>query len=94
MGRLTPEVIEAAPQYLNPVGQYELCLRGKFNRYVYSIQLNNEYLDFKIPVIENLGATLNQFDTIDFTNNDLRKLDGFPFLPKLKTIYLANNHIA
>ncbi|CAF3554211.1 unnamed protein product [Rotaria sordida] len=77
MGRLTPEVIEAAPQYLNPVGQYELSLR-----------------DLKIPVIENLGATLNQFDTIDFTNNDLRKLDGFPFLPKLKTLYLANNHIA
>ncbi|CAF2918386.1 unnamed protein product [Rotaria sp. Silwood2] len=77
MGRLTPEVIEAASQYLNPVGQYELSLR-----------------DLKIPVIENLGATLNQFDTIDFTNNDLRKLDGFPFLPKLKTLYLANNHIA
>jgi len=54
---------------------------------------NNEYLDLKIPVIENLGATLNQFDTIDLTNNDLRKLDGFPFLPKLKTLYLANNHI-
>jgi hypothetical protein len=28
MGRLTPEVIEAASQYLNPVGQYELSLRG------------------------------------------------------------------
>jgi len=77
MGRLTPEVIESAPQYLNPVGQYELSLR-----------------DLKIPVVENLGATLNQFDTIDFTNNDLRKLDGFPFLPKLKTLYFANNHIA
>ncbi|CAF3195076.1 unnamed protein product [Rotaria socialis] len=77
MGRLTPEVIEASPQYLNPVGQYELSLR-----------------DLKIPVVENLGATLNQFDTIDFTNNDIRKLDGFPFLPKLKTLYLANNHIA
>lgn len=76
MVRLTPEVIEAAPQYLNPVGQYELSLR-----------------DLKIPTVENLGATLNQFDTIDFTNNDLRKLDGFPFLPKLKTLYLANNHI-
>jgi len=76
MGRLTPEVIEAGSQYLNPVGQYELSLR-----------------DLKIPVIENLGATLNQFDTIDFTNNDLRKLDGFPFLPKLKTLYLGNNHI-
>lgn len=77
MGRLTPEVIEAAPQYLNPVGQYELSLR-----------------DLKIPAIENLGATLNQFDTIDFTNNDIRKLDGFPLLPKLKTLYLANNQIA
>ncbi|CAF5139121.1 unnamed protein product, partial [Rotaria magnacalcarata] len=75
--RLTPEVIEASSQYLNPVGQYELSLR-----------------DLKIPVVENLGATLNQFDTIDFTNNDIRKLDGFPFLPKLKTLYLANNHIA
>ena len=29
MGRLTPEMIEAAAQFLNPVGQYELCLRGK-----------------------------------------------------------------
>ena len=28
MGRLTSEVIEAAPQYLNPVDQYELSLRG------------------------------------------------------------------
>ncbi|UJR28604.1 hypothetical protein I4U23_009837 [Adineta vaga] len=77
MVRLTPEVIEAAPQYLNPVGQYELSLR-----------------DLKIAVVENLGATLNQFDTIDFTNNDIRKLDGFPFLPKLKTLYFANNRIA
>jgi hypothetical protein len=31
MGRLTPETIEAAAQYLNPVGQYELSLRGKLN---------------------------------------------------------------
>jgi len=28
MGRLLPEIIEAAPQFLNPVGQYELSLRG------------------------------------------------------------------
>lgn len=56
------------------------------------INLNNEYLDLKIPVIENLDATLNQFNTIDFTNNNLCKLEGFPFLPKLKTLYLANNH--
>ncbi len=93
MGRLIPEVIEAAPQYLNPVGQYELSLRGKLNRLFRWIEGDLKYLDLKIPVVENLGATLNQFDTIDFTNNDLRKLDGFPFLPKLKTLYFANNHI-
>ena len=28
MGRLMPEMIESARQYLNPVGQYELSLRG------------------------------------------------------------------
>jgi hypothetical protein len=34
MGRLIPEVIEAAPQYLNPVGQYELSLRGKSSLFI------------------------------------------------------------
>ncbi len=33
MGRLIPEIIEAASQYLNPVGQYELSLRGKLNKF-------------------------------------------------------------
>jgi len=47
----------------------------------------------KIPMIENLGATLNQFDTIDFSDNDIRKLDNFPLLPRLKTIFLSNNRI-
>jgi hypothetical protein len=35
MGRLIPEIIEAASQYLNPVGQYELSLRGKSNKFLY-----------------------------------------------------------
>lgn len=48
---------------------------------------------YKIPQIENMGATLDQFDTIDFSDNDLRKLDGFPFLPRLKSLLLNNNRI-
>ncbi|KAF6198688.1 hypothetical protein GE061_008440, partial [Apolygus lucorum] len=48
---------------------------------------------YKIPVIENLGATLDQFDTIDFSDNDIRKLDGFPLLKRLKTLMLNNNRI-
>ncbi|KAM4746929.1 U2 small nuclear ribonucleoprotein A' [Rhinophrynus dorsalis] len=48
---------------------------------------------YKLPVIENLGATLDQFDTIDFSDNEIRKLDGFPLLKRLKTLLLNNNRI-
>ncbi|OCT89806.1 hypothetical protein XELAEV_18018419mg [Xenopus laevis] len=48
---------------------------------------------YKIPVIENLGATLDQFDTIDCSDNEIRKLDGFPLLKRLKTLLVNNNRI-
>lgn len=48
---------------------------------------------YKIPVIENLGATLDQFDTIDFSDNDIRKVDGFPLLRRLKCLLFNNNRI-
>eukprot|EP00043_Microstomoeca_roanoka_P001372 m.32315 g.32315 ORF g.32315 m.32315 type:complete len:247 (-) comp10778_c0_seq1:165-905(-) len=47
----------------------------------------------KITVIENLGATLDQFDTIDLSDNDIRALDGFPLLKRLNTLILNNNRI-
>ncbi|XP_027137130.1 U2 small nuclear ribonucleoprotein A' [Larimichthys crocea] len=46
---------------------------------------------YKIPVLENLGATLDQFDTIDFSDNEVRKLDSFPLLRRLKTLLMNNN---
>ncbi|XP_017297402.1 U2 small nuclear ribonucleoprotein A' [Kryptolebias marmoratus] len=48
---------------------------------------------YKIPVLENLGATLDQFDAIDFSDNEVRKLDGFPLLKRLKTVLMNNNRI-
>lgn len=48
---------------------------------------------YKIPVIENLGATLDQFDTINFSDNDIRKLEGFPLLKRLKCLLLNNNRV-
>jgi len=48
---------------------------------------------YKVPVIENLGATLDQFDTIDLTDNEIRKLDGFPLLNRLSTLLLSNNKV-
>uniref|UniRef100_A0A8C6CM43 U2A'/phosphoprotein 32 family A C-terminal domain-containing protein n=1 Tax=Moschus moschiferus TaxID=68415 RepID=A0A8C6CM43_MOSMO len=48
---------------------------------------------YKIPVIENLGATLHQFDAIDLSDNEISKLDGFPLLRRLKTLLVNNNRI-
>jgi len=76
MVKCTPDLIECAGQYINPVRDRELDLRG-----------------YKIPVIESLGATLDQFDTIDFSDNEIRKLDGFPFLTRVKSLLLNNNRI-
>lgn len=76
MVKLTPDLIEGAGQYINPIRDRELDLRG-----------------YKIPVIENLGTTLDQFDCIDFSDNEVRKLDGFPYLPRIKRLLLNNNRI-
>ncbi|XP_068665843.1 U2 small nuclear ribonucleoprotein A'-like [Aristolochia californica] len=47
----------------------------------------------KIPVIENLGATEDQFDTIDLSDNEIVKLENFPYLSRLGTLLINNNRI-
>ncbi|CAL2031181.1 unnamed protein product [Caenorhabditis brenneri] len=47
----------------------------------------------KIPVIENMGVMRDQFDVIDLTDNDIRKLDNFSTSTRLNTLYLHNNRI-
>ena len=76
MVKLTPDIIEGAGQYINPIRDRELDLRG-----------------YKIPVIENLGASLDQYDTIDFSDNEIRKLDGFPYMNRVKSLMMNNNRI-
>ncbi|MCD7458162.1 hypothetical protein HAX54_037427 [Datura stramonium] len=47
----------------------------------------------KIPVIENLGATEDQFDTVDLSDNEIVKLENFPYLNRLGTLLMNNNRI-
>jgi len=75
--KLTPEVIESAAQYINPATR----------------DRELDFRGYKIAVLENLGATLDQFDSIDFSDNDVRRLDGFPLLLRLKKLLLNNNRI-
>jgi len=48
----------------------------------------------KVGVIENLGATKDQFDCIDLSDNELTRLENFPILNRLRTILLNNNKIS
>ncbi|KAL3818453.1 hypothetical protein ACJIZ3_004358 [Penstemon smallii] len=47
----------------------------------------------KISVIENIGATEDQFDTIDLSDNEIVKLENLPYLNRLGTLLLNNNRI-
>ncbi|KAK8443658.1 hypothetical protein SEVIR_9G009000v4 [Setaria viridis] len=47
----------------------------------------------KIAVIENLGATEDQFDTIDLSDNEIVKLENFPYMNRLGTLLVNNNRI-
>lgn len=48
----------------------------------------------KIAVVENLGATEDQFDSLDLSDNELVKLEGVPLLKRLSTLLINNNRIA
>ncbi|KAG8058561.1 hypothetical protein GUJ93_ZPchr0002g23882 [Zizania palustris] len=47
----------------------------------------------KIAVIENLGATEDQFDTIDLSDNEIVKLENFPYMNRLGTLLINNNRV-
>jgi len=47
----------------------------------------------KIAQIENLGATEDQYDVLDFSDNDITRLEGFPFLQRLSTVLLNSNRV-
>mmetsp|Transcript_142 Transcript_142/g.481 ORF Transcript_142/g.481 Transcript_142/m.481 type:complete len:246 (+) Transcript_142:40-777(+) len=48
----------------------------------------------KISAIENLAACQNQFDSIDLSDNEIRKLECMAVLPRLKMLLLAHNRIS
>jgi U2 small nuclear ribonucleoprotein A' len=48
----------------------------------------------KIPTIENLIASRDLFDTIDLTDNEIKRLENFPKLHRLTTLLISNNSIS
>lgn len=51
--------------------------------------LNERQLDlrgYKLKLIENLGATLDFYECIDLSDNELRRLNNFTYLEKYKLL--------
>lgn len=48
----------------------------------------------KIPAIENLSLLQDQYDVMDFSDNDIKKLDNFPKMTRLITLLFHNNQIS
>jgi len=48
----------------------------------------------KISVLENLGASQDQFDCIDLSDNEITKLENFPLLNRLRTLFFNTNRIS
>ncbi|XP_037444570.1 U2 small nuclear ribonucleoprotein A'-like isoform X3 [Triticum dicoccoides] len=47
----------------------------------------------KIAFIENIGATEDKFDMIDLSDDEIVKLENFPFMNRLGTLLINNNRI-
>eukprot|EP01125_Pyxidicula_operculata_P008943 TRINITY_DN2953_c0_g1_i8.p2 TRINITY_DN2953_c0_g1~~TRINITY_DN2953_c0_g1_i8.p2 ORF type:complete len:153 (+),score=27.32 TRINITY_DN2953_c0_g1_i8:1119-1577(+) len=48
----------------------------------------------KIAQIENLGATDDQYDVLDLSDNDIKRFENFPLLTRLTGVFLNNNKIS
>lgn len=48
---------------------------------------------YKIPAIENLGCLQDQFDCVDLSDNEIKKLGNFPRMKRLKCLLLNHNHV-
>ncbi|KAI3438301.1 hypothetical protein D9Q98_000735 [Chlorella vulgaris] len=81
---LGPKLIgRLTPELILRSPQYMNCVQ------LYEIDLRAS----RVAAIENLGATENQFDSIDLSDNSIVRLEGFPKLPRLQCLHLNNNRI-
>jgi len=49
---------------------------------------------FQIPDIENLGVTLDTYDSIDLSENAITRITNIPLLKRLTTLLLSNNRVS
>ncbi|KAK8965054.1 U2 small nuclear ribonucleoprotein A' [Platanthera guangdongensis] len=63
---------------------------------IYFSSLGDRVLGLRVSsmaVLPNLSSTSDQFDTIDLSDNEIVKLENFPYLNRLGTLLINNNRI-
>ncbi|RHZ86390.1 hypothetical protein Glove_51g49 [Diversispora epigaea] len=99
--KLTPELIERSPSYINAVKDRELDLRGNKIPAIENLGVTkdqNDTLDLTDNDIRVLGnfPLLKRVKTLLLANNRITRVDNqiSEFLPNLNTLVLTNNNIA
>jgi U2 small nuclear ribonucleoprotein A' len=91
------DLLVHAPSGLNPLGQRELSLRGLRIQLLENLVLTKVHIytiSHTHPKTHPNGTQKqNQNDVLDLTDNDLRRLQNFPLLPRLSTLLLSNNRL-
>lgn len=50
-------------------------------------------LGLRATAIENLGVTEDQYQCLDFSDNEIVTIENFPLLKQLQSLLLSNNRI-
>ena len=76
------------------VYQYE-CMYRCIDLLLFSYDIHHvQTTGNKIPAIENFGVLMDKYDSIDLSDNEIRKFDNFPMMVKVSSFLLNNNLIS
>ena len=100
MVKITPDLISRSAQYLNPVKEFQLDLRGYKIAAIENLSATNDQFgcidlsDNSISRLEDLPK-LNRLRTLLLINNRIMKIDRDFALncPNLENIVLTNNRV-
>ncbi|KAM0930850.1 hypothetical protein ACQ4PT_000743 [Festuca glaucescens] len=99
MARLSAELIRRSPRLLNATKERVLDLRG--NNIALIENLEAAGVSSAVPFPIQMGSAdvtksvgWDQIDTIDLSDNEIVKLEGFPYMSHFGTLLINNNRIA
>ncbi len=55
--------------------------------------LEIDFCGFQIPLIENINILNDSYDTVNLNDNEIRELNNFPLMIRLKHLIMCNNYI-